>query len=109
FEQRARTMAESVAALPAVREGLRDRDAAEELAPLAETLRRASGFRYVVIVDDNGLRRSHPNPAAIGKRPWTDPAPVLAGHTWTGVERGPAGVTLRARVPVRDTDGSTVP
>lgn len=100
--RRAMTMAQSVAALPEVRDYLADPHHRGEIAPLAETLRRASDFRYVVIVDADGIRHSHPDPRAIGGHPYTDPAPVLAGNTWTGVEWGPAGLTLRARMPVRD-------
>lgn len=99
--QRATTLAQSVAALPRVRGYLADPQHRGEIAPLAEQIRRASRFHYVVIVDANGLRHSHPDPRAIGGRPHTDPGPVLAGNTWTGVEWGPAGLTLRARVPVR--------
>lgn len=108
YEQRAMTMAETVAAMPRVREDLTAEDPSETLAPLAETLRQASGFRYIVIVDRHGIRQSHPVEEAIGKPPHTDPTPVLEGETWTGTERGPAGLTLRARVPVRADDGETV-
>ncbi|MHA6798371.1 ATP-binding protein [Bounagaea algeriensis] len=102
YTERALTMAQSVAALPEVRDYLADPQHRGEIASLAETIRRASDFRYVVIVDAEGIRHSHPDPRAIGGRPHTDPAPVLAGNTWTGVEWGPAGLTLRARVPVRE-------
>lgn len=108
YEHRAMTMAETVAAMPRVREDLTAEDPSETLAPLAETLRQASGFRYIVIVDRHGIRQSHPVEEAIGKPPHTDPTPVLEGETWTGTERGPAGMTLRARVPVRADDGETV-
>ncbi|WP_010523972.1 ATP-binding protein [Nesterenkonia sp. F] len=108
YEHRAMTMAETVAAMPQVREDLTAEDPAETLAPLAETLRKASGFRYIVIVDRHGIRQSHPVEEAIGRPPHTDPTPVLEGEIWTGTERGPAGLTLRARVPVRGDDGETV-
>ena len=103
YEHRALAVAESVAAMPTVAEALtQEPDPSEVLAPLAETLRTASGTEYVVVVDAEGIRQSHPDPSAIGQRPVLDPAPVLEGETWTGVEHGPAGMTLRARVPVTD-------
>lgn len=109
YEQRAMTVAQSVAALPTVRDYLADDRADTDIASFAEAIRRASGFRYIVIGDANGIRHSHPNSAAIGERPRTDPAPVLAGDTWTGVKRGPAGVTLRARAPIHHpTDDSVI-
>ncbi|MHA6802340.1 ATP-binding protein [Salinifilum ghardaiensis] len=102
YTRRAMTLAQSVAALPQVRGYLADPEHRGEIAPLAARIRRAADVRYVVIVDSDGIRHSHPDPRAIGGHPHTDPAPVLAGNTWTGVEWGPAGLTLRARVPVRD-------
>ncbi|WP_180967384.1 ATP-binding protein [Zhihengliuella halotolerans] len=101
YEQQVLTMAESVAVLPAVQDRLAGEDPEQELAALAETLREASGMRYIVFVDADGIRRSHPDPDAIGQPPRMDAGPVLDGQTWTGVERGPAGLTLRARVPVQ--------
>lgn len=108
YTARAMTLARSVAIRPEVREYLADPLHRGEIAPLAERIRRASHFRYVVIVDADGIRHSHPDPRAIGGRPHTDPAPVLAGNTWTGEEWGPAGLTLRARVPVHDETGDVV-
>ncbi|GAA3060978.1 MULTISPECIES: sensor histidine kinase [Actinomycetes] len=102
YEERVLTMAESVAVMPTVQEALETEDPSEVLAPWAETLRAATGFEYIMIADRHGIRQSHPDPEAIGQRPSLDPAPVLAGQTWTGVEHGHAGLTLRARVPVFD-------
>ncbi|GAB3191409.1 ATP-binding protein [Nesterenkonia suensis] len=102
YEQRVLTMAESVAVMPTVQEALQTEDPSEILAPWAERLREAGGFEYIMIADRDGIRQSHPDPSAIGHRPSLDPAPVLAGETWTGVEHGHAGLTMRARVPVFD-------
>ncbi|GAA1181108.1 ATP-binding protein [Nesterenkonia xinjiangensis] len=102
YEERVLTMAESVAVMPTVREALQTEEPAEVLAPWAERLRAATGFEYIMIADRHGIRQSHPDPEAIGQRPSLDPAPVLAGETWTGVEHGHAGLTLRARVPILD-------
>lgn len=102
YEDRVLTMAESVAVMTTVQEALETDDPAEVLAPWAETLREATGYEYIMIADSDGVRQSHPDPAAIGGRPDLDPAAVLAGETWTGVEHGYAGLTMRARVPVLD-------
>lgn len=99
-EERAMTMARSVAAMPPVREGLESEDPTAQLAPMAETMREASGFEYIVVADSDGIRHSHPVPEAIGQPTGTDPSAVLAGELWTSVEQGPAGLTLRARAPV---------
>ncbi|KMS86509.1 ATP-binding protein [Prauserella rugosa] len=108
YAYRALTLAQSVAALPSVRDYLADPQHRGDIAGLAENIRRAADIRYVVIVDADGIRHSHPDPSQIGGRPHTDPGPVLAGDTWTGTEWGPAGTTLRARVPVNSEAGSVV-
>ncbi|WP_243729168.1 ATP-binding protein [Nesterenkonia sphaerica] len=100
YEDRVLTMAESVAVMETVQEALETEDPSQILAPWAETLREATGYEYIMIADSDGIRQSHPDPAAIGQRPDLDPAAVLAGETWTGVEHGYAGLTMRARVPV---------
>ncbi|MCH8563128.1 sensor histidine kinase [Nesterenkonia sp. YGD6] len=100
YEERVLTMAESVAVMATVQDALQTEDPAEILAPGAETLRVASGYEYIMIADADGIRQSHPDPEAIGGRPELDPTPVLAGQTWTGVEHGHAGLTMRARVPI---------
>ncbi|MBB3665681.1 MULTISPECIES: ATP-binding protein [Prauserella salsuginis group] len=108
YTERALTLAQSVAELPSVRDYLADPRHRGDIAPLAERIRRAAEVRYVVIVDADGIRHSHPDPAQIGGRPHTDPAHVLAGNTWTGTEWGPAGLTLRTRVPVESRAGDVV-
>ncbi|TLP94972.1 sensor histidine kinase [Nesterenkonia salmonea] len=100
YEDRVLTMAESVAVMETVRDALETEDPSKILAPWAETLREATGYEYIMIADRDGIRQSHPDPAAIGHRPDLDPAPVLAGNIWTGVEHGYAGLTMRARVPI---------
>ena len=105
---RAMTMAQSAAAMPAVREGLQAEDPAEQLAPMAEAMREASGFEYIVVADQEGIRHSHPVESAIGQPTTTDPSAVLAGELWTAEERGPAGLTLRARAPVAAQDGEVI-
>lgn len=100
YEVRALAIARTVADLPEVRAGLTSLDPGDDLAELAERIRRSSGARYVVIADRDGIRYSHPQEEEIGRPVSNDPTTVLAGEEWTGVKEGPAGVTLRARVPV---------
>src|SRR6266480_2805885 len=92
YEQRSLTIAQSVAGMPSVRDGLRDSDPSRTLQPLAEGIIKASGASFVVIAGANGIRYSHPNPAMIGKPIDEDFHAVLVGKTWTGVEHGALGV-----------------
>ncbi|MBH1938615.1 sensor histidine kinase [Streptomyces sp. AV19] len=74
----------------------------------AERIRRATGARYVVVVDTRGIRYSHTDPTRIGRRVSTDPGPVLTGHEWTGIEEGTLGRSARGKVPLRDAGGTVV-
>src|SRR3979409_620017 len=66
YEKRSLTIAQSVAAMPSVGDGLRDSAPPRPVQPLAEGIRKASGASFVVIAGANGVRYSHPNPAMIG-------------------------------------------
>lgn len=101
YEQRALTIARSVAATPQIRSALADGDGdGAGIAQAAEDIRGRTGARYVVVADRDGIRHSHPDEAQIGRPASTDPTAPLQGRTWTGVQEGPAGLTLRAKVPV---------
>jgi two-component system CitB family sensor kinase len=102
YEKRSLTIAEQVAAMPSVGDGLRDSDPPRTLQPLAEGIRQASGASFVVIAGANGIRYSHKNPAMIGKPIDEDFHTVLAGRTWVGVERGTLGRSARGKAPIFD-------
>jgi len=108
FEQRALTVAQSVAGLPSVRDALRDSDPSRTLQPLAEGMRKAAGARFIVIAGANGIRYSHPNPAMIGKPIDEDPSSILAGHTYVGVQKGTLGISARGKAPIVDGTGRVI-
>ena len=100
YEQRSLAIAETVAGIPEVRQALAAGDPVHAIQPLAEEMRRSTGATYIVVTDRSGVRYSHPNPELIGKRVDEDPGPVLAGHTWVGVQRGTLGDSARGKAPV---------
>src|ERR1700730_8069854 len=102
YADRSLTIAQSVAGMPSVGDGLRDSDPSRTLQPLAEGIRKASGASFVVIAGANGIRYSHPTPAMIGKPIDEDFHTVLAGKTWIGVENGTLGVSARGKAPIFD-------
>ncbi|MBL3700049.1 histidine kinase [Leucobacter luti] len=79
-----------------------------ELQPLTTVVERAAGVDYVVISDEEGIRVTHPTPAERGRPLSTDNSSVLAGNTYLGTETGTIGMTLRAKVPVRDDAGEVI-
>jgi two-component system CitB family sensor kinase len=108
YEGRSLAVADSVAALPAVREAVRARDPEGSLQPLAEQIRLATGATFIVITDENGIRFTHPNPERIGEMVSTDPEPALSGVRWSGTQEGTLGVSVRGKVPILADDGSVI-
>jgi two-component system CitB family sensor kinase len=108
YEGRSLAVADSVAALPAVREAVRAGDPDRALQPLAEEIRLATGATFIVITDEQGIRFTHPNPERIGEMVSTDPEPALSGGRWSGTQEGTLGVSVRGKVPIVAGDGRIV-
>jgi two-component system CitB family sensor kinase len=99
YEQRSLAIAESVAATSSIQQALIGHDSGA-IQQSAEQVRKATGATYVVVTDRQGIRYSHPNPALIGKPVDENPAIVLAGQTWTGVQSGTLCTSARGKAPV---------
>ncbi|MET7506316.1 sensor histidine kinase [Streptomyces albidoflavus] len=74
----------------------------------AERVRRATGAEYVVVLDRQGVRYSHTDPALIGRRVSTDPSRALAGHEVREIDVGTLGRSARGKTPLRDADGRVI-
>ncbi|OKJ61927.1 histidine kinase [Streptomyces sp. CB02009] len=74
----------------------------------AERIRTSTGAEYVVVMDTRGVRWSHTDPAAIGRRVSTDPTDVLAGRKVMEIDSGTLGRSARGKTPLRDADGRIV-
>lgn len=99
-EERSLAIAESVANNTAVQSALLDGDPNAAIQKTSESVRHATGASYVVVTDARGIRYSHPNPTLIGKPVDENPATVLAGNTWVGVQRGTLGISARGKAPI---------
>src|SRR5690242_2635705 len=100
YEQRSLAIAETVASNSDVQEALLNSDPNGLIQKSAEQVRKSTGASYVVVTDRAGIRYSHPNPALIGKPVDENPASVLAGSTWVGVQRGTLGISARGKAPI---------
>ncbi|MGW7517590.1 ATP-binding protein [Streptomyces sp. NPDC054796] len=104
---RAMATARAVAGSPSVREAIRTPHPTERLQPYAEEVRRGTGVTFITIMDTDGVRWTHPDPARIGGR--------FVGHTEAAVRGGSVeetytgtlGPSVRVVTPVRD-DGRVV-
>ncbi|TNM59255.1 sensor histidine kinase [Streptomyces sp. NP160] len=74
----------------------------DDLQDLATLLQQASKVSFVVFLDRDGIRLSHPDPELIGSPSTTSAAEVLRGEEFLGTQTGTLGPSLRAKVPVRD-------
>jgi len=84
-----------------VRDGLTGGRSRPDVQAYAEQLRTEAGVDYVVVIDMNGRRLSHPNPSLIGARfAGGDDAEVYRGRSYLSVAKGTLGVSLRAFTPV---------
>ena len=78
------------------------------LQPLAELVRTSAGAEFVVFTDAAGVRYSHPDPEKIGAGSRPTPASPSPAPSSSAPRPGTLGVSLRAKVPVRDDDGEIV-
>ncbi|MFG3496553.1 SpoIIE family protein phosphatase [Streptomyces sp. NPDC047928] len=101
-------VAESFAHAPGLLEVLESPDPAAVLQPLTETARRKAGVDFIVVMDTEGIRYTHPQPDRIGKRFVGTIEPSLAGRVLTERVDGPLGEEVQAVVPVTDPDGTVV-
>ncbi|QOV41263.1 SpoIIE family protein phosphatase [Streptomyces ferrugineus] len=101
-------VAQAFAQAPGVAQALRSPDPTAVLQARAEAAREGSGIDFVVVVDRDGIRRTHPNPELIGEDNDEDMSPLLAGRTIQSETTGSLGPQYRAFVPVRAADGAVV-
>ena len=98
----ATAVARSVADSPFVRRGVESADPTERLLPFAEEVRRDTGTDFVVIMDTDRTRYTHPDPTQIGKPFIGDLGGAPDGEVFTEENTGTLGPSMRAVVPVVD-------
>ncbi|MGR4880774.1 SpoIIE family protein phosphatase [Streptomyces sp. LARHCF249] len=91
-----------------LQEALKAPDPAAVLQPLAEATRKDAGVDFIVVMDTQGIRYSHPQPERIGQRFVGTIEPSLAGRVHTESVQGPLGKEIQAVVPVTAPDGKVV-
>jgi CitB family two-component system sensor histidine kinase MalK len=81
-----------------------------DIQPFIEDLRKATNVEFIVVFDMDGIRKTHPNPAIIGKHfvGGDEEAVLREGREYTSIAKGTLGVSLRAFTPVLDPDGRQV-
>ncbi|MCY8825244.1 malate sensor histidine kinase MalK [Bacillus atrophaeus] len=100
--------AEMVADAPIVPDSL-ENGKDRELREYTSQVQKITSTEFVVVMDMNGIRKTHPNPDKIGKRfTGGDETKALKGHVHISTASGTLGKSMRAFVPVYNKDGKQV-
>ncbi|MFJ9561233.1 SpoIIE family protein phosphatase [Streptomyces fuscichromogenes] len=105
---RSLAVAQTFAAAPGTAAALRLPDPTAVLQPRAEAARKSTGVDFIVVMNTDGIRYTHPKPDRIGKKFVGNIGPALAGGTVTEEVQGTIGELVQAVVPVRDANGTVV-
>ncbi|GAA4988799.1 hypothetical protein GCM10025734_14740 [Kitasatospora paranensis] len=98
YEQRALAIAETTAADPQIRNAMEYGGGGDVVQAIAGRIEAASGASYVVVIDLQGIRHSHPHPELIG-RAVEEPLAVLGDRTWVGINHGATGSSANGKAP----------
>ncbi|MGN6161168.1 MAG: ATP-binding protein [Marmoricola sp.] len=108
YEHRALLIAQATAATPEVIRCLETPSSCGgSVEPLARRIRAQTGALYVVVIDLDRVRHSHPNPALIGQKV-SEPIMVLDGRSRTAIDNGVTGRSANGRAPVFGRDGKVI-
>ncbi|WP_037885241.1 SpoIIE family protein phosphatase/ATP-binding protein [Streptomyces viridochromogenes] len=101
-------VAEAFANAPGTRDALDAPDPTAVLQPRAEAARRATDVDFIVVMNTDGTRYTHPKPDRIGKKFVGTIAPALAGGVVVEEITGTIGPLVQAVVPIEAPDGKVV-
>ena len=109
YEHQALTVAQALAADPTVARLVTEDHPGGALQQLANRVETQTTALFVVIVDERGIRLTHPNPELIGTPiTYRDPEPeesepFRTGQAWIGIQPGTLGVhEATGKVPLWD-------
>jgi two-component system, CitB family, sensor kinase len=108
YEQRALAIAETTAAMPTIRTAMANGDPNRAVPGLAQEVISRTGASYVVVIDRNKIRHSHPIPALIGQ-PVSEPLVVLDGRGHVGLDpTGSLGPSANGKAPIFGPGGKVI-
>jgi two-component system, CitB family, sensor kinase len=111
YEHQALSVAQALAADPAVPALVARGRPGGELQQIATRVKEQTGALFVVVTDGRGIRFTHPNPALIGTPvTYNDPEPresepFRTGIPWMGIQHGTLGLVAAGKVPLRTPEG----
>ncbi|EDY64792.2 SpoIIE family protein phosphatase [Streptomyces pristinaespiralis] len=101
-------VAETFANSPGMEEALQSPDPTAVLQPKAEAARERSGVDFIVVLNTDGIRYTHPLPDRIGKKFVGDLSHARNGEVFTEKITGTIGPLVQAVVPIFGRDGKVI-
>ncbi len=104
--EKAKTIAHIVANDSIVIDGLIGKADTSEIQTYTNRILKNTGVQFIVVMDMNGIRKSHPNPQKIGHHfIGGDEGPALKGKEHVSLAEGTLGISMRVFVPVFSETG----
>lgn len=102
-------LSQVVSKLPQIRQGLLQKDSSL-IQPLAESIRKQTDARFIVVGDLEGIRYSHPLVDRIGKKRvgGDNQRAIEKGESYVSKAVGSLGPSMRGKSPVFDEDGKVI-
>ena len=109
YEQRAGAIAQTVAGVPDIQSCLQGiaGQCREPIQAVATRIQRETGASYVVVIDMNRVRNSHPDVHLIGVRV-EEPIVTTDGKTHYRIDHGRTGTSANGRAPMYAADRRTM-
>lgn len=101
LEDKVWTIATSFARSPVVIEGLENEDTQARLLEYTEEVQSETNVEYIVVINMDRVRLTHPTPEMIGERfVGNDVEQAFKGETYSSTAEGTLGESLRTFIPV---------
>lgn len=105
----AMSLARIIAKSPVIVQGLSGVIDVNEIQRYANESKDIANVQFIVVLDMNGIRKSHPNPAMLGEfLVGGDGEAALSGQEYISRAHGTLGYSLRAFTPVYAPDGRQI-
>ncbi|WP_019636309.1 DcuS/MalK family sensor histidine kinase [Paenibacillus fonticola] len=110
LQERVVAVSRTVALTPSVQEALRNPENSFNIQQYANKIRRLNDVEFVVVIDMEGIRRSHPNQELVGRHMTggDEESVLLRGEHKISIAEGTLGTSLRSFIPIFDAEGSQV-
>lgn len=109
IKEKAKVVSKTAALSPVYIDGLSGKVSDSAIQQYAEKMRKAANVSFLVVLDMNGIRKSHPLPSKIGKKyAGGDAGEVFKGHEHMSIAKGTLGKSLRYFTPVYNQDGKQI-